>query len=156
LNADSVPGPVRRGYDAPPARLDIRLPAALRRQIVAYCVAELPLEGCGLLLGERAGTLARIAEAWPATIARASAECYEIDPETVLAADRAARAQGRVLLGAWHSHPGGPAVPSGRDRDEAWPDWCYLILDLADAEAPVLRAWRLFEGEFVEDALEIT
>lgn len=142
-------------HDAPPARLTIRLPATLRLQIVAHCIAELPLEGCGLLLGERAGTLARIAEAWPASNARASTERYEIDPETVLAADRAARAAGSVLLGAWHSHPGGPAVPSARDRDEAWPDWCYLILDLADATAPVLRAWRLLGSEFVEDTLEI-
>jgi proteasome lid subunit RPN8/RPN11 len=52
--------------------------------------------------------------------------------------------------------PGGAAVPSATDRAEAWPDWCYLIVGLADPEAPELRAWRLLGEDFVEDSLEIT
>jgi proteasome lid subunit RPN8/RPN11 len=85
----------------------------------------------------------------------ASPRRYEIAPEAVLAADRAARAAGQALLGAWHSHPGGRAVPSEQDRGEAWPDWCYLIVGLADAARPELRAWRLLGEDFVEDELEI-
>jgi desampylase len=147
---------VRRRAETPPARLSLRLPRALRETIIAHCLAAAPLEGCGLLLGSRAGPAGAILEAWPVRNALASPERYEIDPEAVLAADRAARDAGRLLLGAWHSHPGGVAVPSATDRDQAWPDWCYLIVGLADPAAPELRAWRLLGEDFVEDELEIT
>jgi len=156
LSAERFPGPARRRAEPPPGRLAIRLPRVLRERMIAHCLAARPLEGCGLLLGDRAGGTAEVHEARPAPNVRASAEHYEIEPEAVLAADRAARAAGRVLLGAWHSHPGGPAVPSARDRDEAWPDWCYLIVGLADPAVPELRAWRLLGEDFVEDLLEIT
>lgn len=124
--------------------------------MVGHCRAELPLEGCGLLLGDRDGSAAHVLEIRPAHNVLASATCYEIAPEIVLAADRAARAANRVLLGAWHSHPGGRAVPSARDRREAWPDWCYLIVGLAEPQMPELRAWRLLGEDFVEDTLEIS
>jgi desampylase len=154
LNADAFPGPVRREPGPPPSRLVIRLPLALRETLIAHCIAELPTEGCGLLIGSRDGGSARIKEAIAARNVLASAHRYEIAPEAVLAADHAARATGRVLLGAWHSHPGGRALPSAQDRDEAWPDWCYLIVGLADPGRPELRAWRLVGEDFVEDELE--
>ncbi len=134
----------------------IRLPGALREALLAHCLAELPNEGCGLLLGRREGELATVFEAWPASNARAAADRYLIEPEAVLAADRAARGRGGLLLGAWHSHPGGPATPSATDRAEAWPDWCYLIAALDRPGEPELRAWRLLGEDFVEDWLEIT
>ena len=156
MSAERFPGPARRRAGLPPGQLAIRLPRALRADMIAHCIAARPLEGCGLLLGDRDGGIATVLEARPAPNVRASAQHYEIEPEAVLAADRAARAAGRVLLGAWHSHPGGPAVPSATDRAEAWPDWCYLIIGLADPAAPELRAWRLLGEDFVEDLLEIT
>lgn len=155
MNAEALPGPARRRGDPPPDRLVIRLVPALRDAIVAPCIEALPNEGCGLLLGRREGTAAAIVEVLPARNDRASPDRYEIGPEAVLGADRRARDQGLELLGAWHSHPGGAAVPSATDRAEAWPDWCYLIVGLADSQHPELRAWRLLGDDFVEDTLEI-
>jgi proteasome lid subunit RPN8/RPN11 len=155
LGAEPFPGPARRRPGPPPDRLTLRLPRALRDSIVAHCLAERPLEGCGLLLGDRHEASATVVEARPARNIRASATQYEIEPEAVLAADRTARAAGRMLLGAWHSHPCGAPVPSAQDRAEAWPDWCYLVVGLAEPAAPELRAWRLLGESFVEDVLEI-
>ena len=154
MAAEPFAGPARRQPGPPPERLTIWLPRALHDAIVAQCLAELPLEGCGLLLGERQGASATVLEARPARNVRASATQYEIEPEAVLAADRAAREAGRMLIGAWHSHPGGAPVPSAQDRAEAWPDWCYLVVGLAKPTAPELRAWRLLGESFVEDVLE--
>ena len=123
--------------------------------MITHCLEALPLEGCGLLLGRRDEATAEVTEILPAANTLASPDRYEIAPETVLAADRRARESGRLLLGAWHSHPGGPPVPSDTDRAEAWPDWCYLIVGLADSGQPQLRAWRLLGEDFVADALEI-
>lgn len=139
-----------------PARLCIRLAAGRRDAIVAACSTALPDEGCGLLLGRRDGPAAEITAVLPADNTLASPHRYEIAPEAVLAAERRARADGLLLLGAWHSHPDGQAVPSPTDRAEAWPDWCYLIVGLATPDHPELRAWRLVGEDFVEDALEIT
>lgn len=156
MNAERFPGPARARSGKAPARLTVHLPQALRDAIIAHCLAQQPLEGCGLLLGDRHGRAAHVHEAPPAHNMLASPQRYEIAPEAVLAADRAARASRRTLLGAWHSHPGGRAVPSARDLAEAWPDWCYLIVGLAASQAPELRAWRVLGEDFVEDGLEIT
>jgi proteasome lid subunit RPN8/RPN11 len=155
LNAESFPGPTRRRPGPAPASLTLRLPATLQAIIVAHCTRTLPDEGCGLLLGHRQGTQGSVVEVLPARNTRASPQHYEIEPETVLAADQRARAQGQLLLGAWHSHPGGMPVPSATDRAEAWPDWCYVIVGLADPAHPELRAWRLVGEDFIEDTLEI-
>lgn len=155
MNAESFPGPARRRSGPAPATLQVRLPAAMRAAIVAHCQGALPNEGCGLLLGQRQGTNALIVEALPACNSRASPQHYEIAPEAVLAADRHARASGQTLLGAWHSHPDSQPVPSATDLAEAWPDWCYLIVGLANPGQPELRTWRLLGEDFVEDVLEI-
>lgn len=139
----------------PPARLRIAISMAILKQLEAHCLGALPEEGCGLLLGHREDPRASVTQAWPARNVRASVDRFEISPETVLAADRAARAAGQLLLGAWHSHPGGLAVPSDTDRAEAWPDWLYIIVGLADPARPELRAWRLLSEDFVEDEVEI-
>lgn len=155
MNAETFPGPARRRRGVPPGRLVIRLAPALRDAIIVHCIEALPNEGCGLLLGRREGAAAAVIEALPSDNSRASPDRYEIEPEAVLDADRRARAAGLLLLGAWHSHPDGAPVPSATDRAEAWPDWCYLIVGLADLQRPELRAWRLLGDDFVGDALEI-
>jgi desampylase len=155
LSAERFPGPARTRTGEAPARLTIRLPRPLFEAMVEHCRASLPIEACGLLLGRRDGDVAEITDALPAPNILASPNRYEIEPEAVLAADRQARATGQLLLGAWHSHPAGPAEPSATDQAEAWPDWCYLIAGFAGVDAPRLRAWRLVGEHFVEDLLEL-
>lgn len=137
-----------------PARIEVCLPRGGRGLMGDLAVAAWPAEACGLLVGERRDARVEISAVLPAMNRRADAsDRYEIDPEDVLAADRAAREAGLALVGAWHSHPGAPAAPSPKDREEAWPDWCYLIVS-ADADgARELRAWRLLDDGFVEDAV---
>lgn len=154
----SVERPVdlpRRAAAPAPAHLAIRLRREDRDHLLSQARSAAPLEACGLLLGWRDGPRAGIDELVTTANSLASTERYEIDPERVLAADRAARQSGRVLLGAWHSHPRGRAVPSAVDRAEAWPDWCYLIVGLGTPDTPELRAWRLLGEDFTEDVLEI-
>jgi proteasome lid subunit RPN8/RPN11 len=75
-----------------------------------------PEECCGLLLG-RAG---EIGEARPAAnVAPDPIRRFEIDPQSLVDAHRAARNNGPEVLGYYHSHPGGPAVPSATDRAQA-------------------------------------
>ena len=75
-----------------------------------------PRECCGLLLGQGR----RIALAQPAANVHAEPERhFEIDPNALIAAHRAARAGGLELLGYYHSHPNGLAEPSPTDQAAA-------------------------------------
>ncbi len=79
----------------------------------------IPLECCGLLLGR--GHL--IEQALPcANVHPDPLRHFEIDPAALIAAHRAARGGGPQVLGYYHSHPAGPAVPSLTDRAGATGD----------------------------------
>jgi proteasome lid subunit RPN8/RPN11 len=87
-----------------------------------------PEECCGLLLGR--GT---IDEALPvANIHPDSRYRFELDPQALIDAHRAARAGGPQVLGYYHSHPAGPAEPSATDRAMAAGDgrvWAIVGAD---------------------------
>lgn len=78
-----------------------------------------PYEVCGLLFGEPervTGYLRCV------NVAPDRERAFEIDPAALLAAHRRARAGGPAIVGCFHSHPGGPPVPSRRDAESAPPD----------------------------------
>lgn len=79
-------------------------------------------ECCGLLLGqmETQSGMQRIEKidlAVPtANLAQDPHTHFEIDPKALIAAHKAAREGGRQVLGYYHSHPTGLAVPSTTDE----------------------------------------
>ena len=75
-----------------------------------------PQECCGILLGE--GTC--ITQAIPARNVHPTPEThFEIDPQALIDAHRAAREGGPQVLGYYHSHPVGQPRPSKTDQDMA-------------------------------------
>ena len=79
----------------------------------AAAAAAHPQEACGLLLGEGK----RITEALETRNVHASPQThFEIDPQALIDAHRAARSGGPQVLGYFHSHPAGEPVPSATDR----------------------------------------
>ncbi len=75
-----------------------------------------PRECCGVLLGKGCA----ITTALPTRNVHPSPHThFEIDPQALIDAHRAARAGGPEVLGYYHSHPEGPHEPSQADRDEA-------------------------------------
>lgn len=136
--------------DVPHATL--LLPAPLRAHIEHTACAGYPHETCGVLIGRSAGaqvSVERLAAARNLVEDRPH-DRYELDPRDFLAADRAAHAAGLEIVGFWHSHPDGPALPSPTDRAKAWPDYVYLIAAVSAAGAGELRGWRLAGGAFEE------
>jgi proteasome lid subunit RPN8/RPN11 len=55
---------------------------------------------------------------------------YLVSPLDYLAAERAADAAGKTLLGFYHSHPEHPAEPSATDLDLAQPNFVYVIVSI--------------------------
>lgn len=113
----------------------------------AHAAAAPPHEACGILLGEGG----RITEARAAANVHPSPTThFEIDPQALIDAHRAARVGGPQVIGYYHSHPHGPAAPSATDRACASGDgkvWAILAGDDA-------RFWR--DGEQGFAALPFT
>lgn len=78
-----------------------------------------PLEACGILLG--AGCRIE-AFAETANVHARPERHFEIDPQALIDAHRAARGDGPQVAGYFHSHPAGPAEPSATDRAQAASD----------------------------------
>lgn len=70
-------------------------------------------ECCGLLLGASAHCIDAHCPA--VNVAADTARHFEIDPVTLIAAEKEMRAGGVKILGYYHSHPVGDAVPSPTD-----------------------------------------
>jgi proteasome lid subunit RPN8/RPN11 len=104
-------------------------------------------EACGLLLGQDA----HVAEARACRNVAADPERrFEIDPGQLLAAHRAARGGGAVVLGHYHSHPSGSASPSPRDAADAVPDGTlWLIVGAREA-----RLWRAVADGVIESRFD--
>jgi len=99
----------------------------------AHAAAALPHEACGILLGAALVNAARITEARAAANIHPNPHThFEIDPQALIDAHRAARAGGAAVIGYYHSHPHGPAEPSATDRASASGDgrvWAIISHD---------------------------
>ena len=127
----------------------MRVRRAVIDAMLAHARDERPLECCGLLLGREQ----LIDECRPALNLRRSPVAFEVDPRDHFAAIREARRSGRQVLGAYHSHPASPAVPSSTDVAEAFDaELLYVILSLI-SETPDIRAYRIRAGNFSEVSL---
>jgi [CysO sulfur-carrier protein]-S-L-cysteine hydrolase len=119
--------------------------------LAAHARDAAPLECCGLL----AGSGEVIDEFVRTRNIRASEVAYEIDPRDHITARKSLRGRGRSVLGAYHSHPRGPAVPSATDTAEAHYDgeFLYVIVSLEES-LPDIRAYRVERGTLIETNFE--
>ena len=90
-------------------------------------------EICGILFGREGRVSARRAAK---NVADDPRRHFEIDPRTLIDAERGERSGGEPVLGYYHSHPSGPVRPSVTDAESAAPDGrLWLIINGQDAAA---------------------
>jgi proteasome lid subunit RPN8/RPN11 len=116
--------------------------------LVAHAKAEYPNEACALLGGPPGGAVERV---YALPNAEASPTFYVVEPKAQLRAMTDMDDRGWDLVGIFHSHTFTEAYPSKTDVELArYPDAAYLILSLADPEAPLLRAFTIADGAVEE------
>jgi proteasome lid subunit RPN8/RPN11 len=131
----------------------VQLGSAFLKEIVEHGLREFPNECCGLVAGKD-GVPVKV---FAMRNLDASSVSYRLDPEEQLRTFDRIDEQGWELLGVYHSHTHSEAYPSETDRLLAfYPDARYLVLSLSDRQKPVLRAFRILEGEVTEEELTIT
>jgi len=119
--------------------------------LVAHARAEYPNEACALLGGD-----GRVEKVYALPNAEASPTFYVVEPKAQLHAMTEMDELGWDLVGIFHSHTFTEAYPSRTDVELArYPEAAYLILSLADQDAPELRAFRIVDGQVAEEPVEI-
>ena len=123
----------------------------LVKEIVAQGLREFPNECCGLIAAE-AGTPVKV---FAMKNADASPVTYRLDGKEQLRVFEEMDERGWELWGIYHSHTHSEAYPSETDIKLAfYPDARYLLLSLQDRQQPVLRSFRITDGEVVEEELD--
>ena len=145
--------------------MTLRLPAAQRRIVESEARLSYPKECCGVLVGEVLDGVVQVRRVVAApNVSTAGALRYRIDERLLLETHRSARGEGLEVVGYYHSHPDGPAVPSRLDRQRAHPRLSYLIAEVRRGNVRELSSWRLPEAsepggpgeEFQEESIEST
>jgi len=120
-------------------------------EILAHAREGAPEEVCGILAG-REGTARRIYRG--RNVAPNPRVRYEMEPRQQLEIMQEIEANGEAMVAIYHSHPHSAAFPSHTDQELAfYPDTLYVIVSLADAEQPVVRAFRLRDHKVEEEEL---
>ncbi|MCL4248811.1 MAG: M67 family metallopeptidase [Anaerolineae bacterium] len=121
----------------------IWLRPALAAQILDHARADAPREACGLLIG-RGRAVELVVPARNA--ADDATRFFRLDERDLVRGVFDAERRGLELIGFYHSHPDGVAMPSPTDIAQSYyPDAIHVIAGLRSA-AP-LAAWRLRYGE---------
>lgn len=82
---------------------------------------------------------------------------FSLAPLDLMKVEKAAAAEGRMVLGFYHSHPDAPARPSEYDREHAWEFYSYVIVSVAKGQAVDMTSWvldgesRRFERQEIEE-----
>ncbi len=113
---------------------------AAARLIADQASDQAPREACGLLAGREN----RITRAYPLPNAAKDAErAFQLEPSAQLLALKRIEADKLEWLGAYHSHPQSPPLPSPVDiRDQADAGLLQLIVSLERGQ-PRLKLWRI-------------
>ena len=137
------------------------IPARHLQTAGQHAATSYPDECCGVLIGRSLGDSTVVERLLSVDNERNESRHnrYLINPETVLAAHKEARALGLDVVGYYHSHPDHPARPSEFDREHAWPGVSYLIVSVEKGSVADARSWRLaddrekFDEEKIEEAV---
>ena len=132
--------------------MTVRISRTLLNAILADAAQGRSLERCGLLLGSPD----HIREVrFAANVAADPARHFELDPSVLLAAHKMARAGGPQIIGHYHSHPAGEAVPSATDARCALADGSLWLL-VAGNDAALWRAGETgaVHGRFRAEAMD--
>ena len=125
----------------------VKLLPMLKNAMVDHAIQALPNECCGVLLGQKE-TISRVV---PMKSNPPSPDSYFMDLEQQIAVFSEMDKRRETLMGIYHSHPDGPAHPSGMDLQLAFhPRALYFIISLEDKDNPEIGAFTLEEGKFRE------
>ncbi|MBI2955012.1 MAG: M67 family metallopeptidase [Chloroflexi bacterium] len=124
-----------------------------RQEIIEHARVEKPNEACGMVAGVRG----RAVKIFRGTNVDANRRVrYSMDPKEILKVWKEIDDNDWELLCIYHSHPHTQAYPSATDVSLAfYPESTYVIVSLMDQDNPVMRAFRIVDGQINEEEIGI-
>jgi proteasome lid subunit RPN8/RPN11 len=121
----------------------IRIESEPWAEMVAHARETYPNECCGAMLGSTDGEqkAVRVAIRLRNAFEGAQAARYELRPEDLLAADKAARERNMDLIGIYHSHPDCDAYFSKTDLQNSCPWYSFVVLSIQKGEFHHANSW---------------
>src|SRR4051812_15250282 len=131
----------------------MKISQKLIEEMIAHAREDLPNECCGMI-GGRDGVATSVVRVENAA---ASPLRYEMDSKGQIQAYNAIQDRGDDLIGIYHSHTRSAAYPSQTDVNEAvmWPEQVYVIVSLADEDAPDVKAFDLADLKIANVDLDV-
>src|SRR5690242_12724089 len=104
--------------------------------MVLHAERTYPNECCGAMLGRIQGDKKTVNEAIPLENASTGEQRrhYELRPDDLLSAEKAARQRGLDLIGIFHSHPDCDAYFSDTDLRNSCPWYSFLVLSIKNGK----------------------
>lgn len=120
-------------------------------EMIAHAKEDAPNECCGIIAGEKG----RAVKLFRARNSEASPYRYAVDSNDLFRIHRECEASEWDFLAIYHSHTASEAYPSPTDiRLAFWPEAYYVLVSLEDADKPVVRAFRILDGEVSEEKIQ--
>jgi proteasome lid subunit RPN8/RPN11 len=131
----------------------VKISQGLIDEMLAHAREDLPNECCGMIGGSdgEATSVIRVANS------AASPLRYEMDPQEQYNALKSIEGGGDELLAIYHSHTKSAAYPSQTDVNQAvaWPEQIYVIVSLADEQAPDVKAYLLKDLRIADVEIDV-
>ena len=133
----------------------IRIEPEAWAAMVAHAREVYPNECCGAMIGsiDDGAKTVQVAMALENAFEGAQASRYELRPQDLLAADKAARERRMDLIGIYHSHPDCDAYFSRTDLQNSCPWYSFVVLSIQKGEFHHANSW-LPNAEQTEAAKE--
>jgi len=121
----------------------IRIESEPWAAMISHARRTYPNECCGAMLGAIDGDSKAVRVAIPLENAYEGAQAarYELRPEDLLAADKAARERQMDLIGIYHSHPDCDAYFSTTDLKNSCPWYSFVVLSVKSGEFDHANSW---------------
>lgn len=120
-------------------------------EMVAHALEDAPNECCGIIAGADGAAM----KLFRAKNAEASPYRYKVDDKDLFRIYRECTDNDWDFIAIYHSHTASEAYPSPTDvRLAFWPEAYYVLVSTKDPDAPVVRAFRILDGEISEETLE--
>jgi proteasome lid subunit RPN8/RPN11 len=151
-----MPAELARRFEEAPAHQglvdEVVVGGPARDALRAHARRAFPDEACGLLIGRVDADAVRVTRVVPCPNQAPPEERhhrFSIDPRAVLNVRRTLRGTPESIVGFYHSHTDGRAVPSVLDLEHIrlWPETVWLIVPAGAEEEQPVRAWWLDAGE---------
>lgn len=129
----------------------MKLPQEIVDEMIDHAKEDAPNECCGIIAGDNGSAV----KLFRATNAEASPYRYSVDSNDLFRIHRECEANEWDFLAIYHSHTASEAYPSPTDvRLAFWPEAYYILVSLENADAPVVRAFRILDGEVREEKIQ--